>query len=501
MKHRGARGGVLVRTSGLFLGILLILYAPFIAFSEENIVYTLRSVSFKITGVTRERVLRQKANITTGIEFATLEDFERYLEQRRQTLLNERVLADVKAEYTLEKGDEGRIFIDITFITQDSWNIIALPYFKYDSNEGLVLSARGRDYDFLGSMQTLILNIDYRIDQSGRHSYGGLASMNLPFQLAGYDASVSIYEDLAVHADNRPTSSISNLGFSVVFPTRSHPVTLSLNQGFQINPDEAYSDIDPYFLVSSLTASSSITSGFSAGQYGQVSYVPALTASLNWRPGEMVRDDRKGFKLTFSHGLHFGRVDWINNMRRGMEGHLTNTDAYNLMTRVPTLDFDGSYVYHTTKGGTIGFEGRFVGFYSFTNTTRSNLGAYMRGIIDGRLWGGAAAFLNLQVPLKLFDFPTHVIIGKNWFDFELQMTPFVDLGYCRQNLGDAFGDSAWYTAGLEFSVYPLRMRTFIVRASAAFDLDAVIRNSSLTAPSPRDGYSPYEIFFGLGLFF
>jgi len=215
----------LVRTSGLFLGILLILYAPFIAFSEENIVYTLRSVSFKITGVTRERVLRQKANITTGIEFATLEDFERYLEQRRQTLLNERVLADVKAEYTLEKGDEGRIFIDITFITQDSWNIIALPYFKYDSNEGLVLSARGRDYDFLGSMQTLILNIDYRIDQSGRHSYGGLASMNLPFQLAGYDASVSIYEDLAVHADNRPTSSISNLGFSVVFPTRSHPVT------------------------------------------------------------------------------------------------------------------------------------------------------------------------------------------------------------------------------------------------------------------------------------
>jgi hypothetical protein len=45
------------------------------------------------------------------------------------------------------------------------------------------------------------------------------------------------------------------------------------------------------------------------------------------------------------------------------------------------------------------------------------------------------------------------------------------------------------------------MRTFIVRASAALDLDAVIRNKSLTAPSPRDGGSPYEIFFGLGLFF
>lgn len=490
-----------MRTLGLFLGILLIVWAPFAAFPEARVVYTIRSVSFNIKGFTRERVLRQKANIAIGTEFATLEDFEGYLEQRRQTLLNERVLADVKAEYVLEKGDEGRVFIDITFITQDSWNIIALPYFKYDSNDGLTLSARGRDYNFLGSMQTLVLNVDYAIDQRERHSYGGLASMNLPFQLAGYDASVSIYEDLAVHADGRPTSSISNLGFSIVFPTRAYPITLSANQGYQSNPDEVDNDTDPYFLVSSLAASSWIPAGFSAGRYGQVSYAPSLTASLNWRPREIVRDDRKGFKLTFSHGLHFGRVDWINNMRKGMEGHLTNTDAYNFLTGVPTLDFDGTYVYHATKGGIIGFEARFVGFYSFTNTTRTDLGAYMRGIIDERLWGGAAAFLNLQMPIKLFDFPTHVIIGKNWFDFELQMTPFVDLGYCRKHLGDAFQDSAWYTAGLEFCVYPLRMRTFIVRASAAFDLDAVIRNKSLTAPSPRDGYSPYEIFFGLGLFF
>ena len=493
-----------MHTSRLFLGILLIICAPFAAFGENAAVYTIRSVSFKITGYTMERVLRQKANIAPGTEFASLEEFESYLEQRRQTLLNERVLAEVKAEYTLEKGDKGRVFIDITFITKDSWNIIALPYFKYDSNDGLVLSARGRDYNFLGSMQVLVLNIDYAIDQSGSPSYGGLASMNLPFRLAGYDASVSLYEDLAVHADGRPTSSISNLGFSVVLPTRTYPINLSANQGFQSNPDEVDDDIDPYFLVSSLTASQWIPAGFSAGQYGQVSYAPSLTASLNWRPGEIVRDDRKGFKLTFSHGLHFGRVDWVDNMRRGMAASLSNTVAYNLMTGVPTLDFDGTYMYHATKGGKIGFEGRFVGFYSFTDTTRTDLGVYMRGIIDERLWGGAAAFLNLQMPVKLFDFPTHVIIGKNWFDFELQATPFVDLGYCRKNPGDTFLNSAWYTAGLEFSVYPLRMRTFIVRASAALDLDAVIKNKSLTAPSPRDnppGYSPYEIFFGLGLFF
>ncbi|MCE5256780.1 MAG: hypothetical protein LLF89_08045 [Spirochaetaceae bacterium] len=491
-----------MRRPGILFAIILMLVTQF-AFAEEDseAAYTIRSVNFKITGYTMERVLRQKANITPGTGFASLEAFESYLEQRRQALLNERVLAEVKAEYTLEKDEDERFLIDITFTTKDSWNIIALPYFKYDSNDGLVLSARARDYNFLGSMQVLVLNIDYSIDQSQRHSYGGLASMNLPFQLVGHDASVNVYEDLAVHADGRPTSSISNLGFSVVLPTRAYPINLSVNQGLQFNPDEVDNDIDPYFLVSSLTAASTVPAGFEISRYGQVSYAPALTASLIWRPGEMVRDDRKGFKLTFSHGLHFGRVDWVNNMRKGMEGHLTNTDAYNLMTGVPTLDFDGTYIYHATNGGKIGFEGRFVGFYSFTNTTRTDLGAYMRGLVDERLWGGAAAFLNLQMPVKLFDFPTHVIIGKNWFDFELQTTPFVDLGYCLRRPGDTFLDSAWYTAGLEFAVYPLRMRTFIVRASAALDLDAVIRNKSLTMPSPRDGYSPYELFFGLGLFF
>jgi len=470
--------------------------------ASGSLEYVIRSVSFEITGHTLERVLRQKADIRPGTAFHSLEEFETYLEYHKQSLLNERVLEDVRADYSTAKANDGQILIDIVITTQDSWNLIALPYFKYDSNDGLVLSARGRDYNFFGTMQVLVLNVDYAIDQQQRHSYGGLASFSVPLQVFGRDASVSVYEDLSVHADGRPITSISNLGFSVGLPTPpAYPITLSANQGLQFNPDEVSTDVDPYFLASSLTASSSIATGLSLGQYGQLIYVPALTASINWRPGAVVRDDRKGFKLTMANGLHFGRVDWVNNMRRGMDATLTSTDAYNFMTNTPTLDLDASYSYHTTKEGKLGFEGRFVGFYSFTNTTRTDLGTNMRGIVDARLWGGAAAFLNLQAPVKLFDFPTHVIIGKNWFDFELQTTPFVDLGYVKKNPGGSFLDDSWYTAGLEFAMYPVRMRTFIVRASAAFDLNAVISNKSLTKPSPRDGGSPYEIFIGLGLFF
>jgi hypothetical protein len=464
--------------------------------------YVIRSVNFRITGHTLERVLRQKADIQVGKTFRTLQEFETYLEYHKQTLLNERVLEDVRADYSTEKANDGQILIDIVITTRDSWNLIALPYFKYDSNDGLVLSARGRDYNFLGTMQPLLLNMDYAIDPEARHSYGGLVSFAVPFQVRGLDANISVYEDLAVHADGRPVTSIGNLGFSVNLPSpRAFPLTLSANQGLQSNPDEVNNDVDPYFLLSSLTVSSSITTGLSLGWYGQFSYLPALTASLDWRPGAIVRDDRKGFKLTLANGLTFGRVDWVNNMRRGMNGTLTSTDAYDFMTHTPTLDIDAVYSYHATKNGKIGFEARFIGFYSFTNTSRTDLGVNMRGIVDERLWGSAAAFLSLQSPIKLFDFPAHVIIGKNWLDFELQATPFVDLGYVRKEPGDSFLDSVWYTSGFEFAVYPLRMRTFIVRASAALDLNAVMTNKSLTKPSPRDGGSPYEIFVGLGLFF
>jgi hypothetical protein len=55
IKNQKEQCGAVMHTSGLFLGILLIICAPFAAFGENAAVYTIRSVSFKITGYTMER--------------------------------------------------------------------------------------------------------------------------------------------------------------------------------------------------------------------------------------------------------------------------------------------------------------------------------------------------------------------------------------------------------------------------------------------------------------
>ncbi|PKL06644.1 MAG: hypothetical protein CVV53_03260 [Spirochaetae bacterium HGW-Spirochaetae-9] len=463
-------------------------------------VYTIRNVKFLIKGMTMERILRYKADIQPGTPFPDRESLEKYLAERRQILMNERVLADVNIEYTTSPTSSGSYLADITVRTTDSWNIIGLPYFRYDTNDGLLLSLRGRDYNFLGSMRALVLNLDYTRDADGKSSYGGYTSFGIPFKLLNHDAGLDASQSLSVHADDRPITSLSSIGFWMRFPEPGFPLTFSASQGLQFNPEATSTDTDPYFFLSSLSLSAAIPTSLNAGKFGKIYYSPAISTSLYWRPDVIVRNDRKGLTPAFSHSLSFGRVDWIENMRNGLSASISNTLKYNLLTAVDTIDLDASVQFHATSGGKIGFNSRTMGFFSFTDSTRGSLGTNMRGIKTARLWGTEAAFLSLEMPVKLFDFPTHLLIKKNWFDFEMQMSPFLDLGYVGGGSGTTLADKVWYGTGLEFFVYPLRMRTFIVRASLGFDLDAIIKNQSFTEPSPRDGYSPYELYFGLGLF-
>jgi len=113
----------------------------------------------------------------------------------------------------------------------------------------------------------------------------------------------------------------------------------------------------------------------------------------------------------------------------------------------------------------------------------------------------AQRFLNIEALLKLFDFPTHVFIKKDWLDFELQCAPFLDLGYVEGAAGTVAATyHDWYSGGIELLVYPRRMRTFIVRASLGFDLDAVFTTHSLTAPSPRMAHRPMSSSLELDCF-
>ena len=214
-----------------------------------------------------------------------------------------------------------------------------------------------------------------------------------------------------------------------------------------------------------------------------------------------------------SNGLSVGRVDWDGNMQKGTTIQISNGVGYNITSGNTNSTLSASLAEYANWDGKMGFLARLtsravvVGHSPGDNYT--DLGAEMRGILDARpgelasngIVGGVAGFYaNLSVPVKLFDFPTHVLIKTDWLDFELQAQPFIDAGLVVPTWSEKPSrDWLWTSGGLELLFYPLKMRKFIIRASAGWDLQSVLATHSLTADSPRDGKSPFELFFGTGL--
>ncbi len=178
---------------------------------------------------------------------------------------------------------------------------------------------------------------------------------------------------------------------------------------------------------------------------------------------------------------------------------LANSFSYNAYREVLSTYLDASARGYSNHLQRIGLAARATAYQRLSGDERTDQGGYLRGVRDARVDAESALFLNLDLPVKLFDFPTHLLIKKNWLDFELQASPFLDAAVAKRKDAPLGAEDFWYSGGLELIVYPAMMRTFIVRGSVGFDLDAVIRNRSLFDPSPRDGADPYEIYFGLGL--
>jgi hypothetical protein len=191
----------------------------------------------------------------------------------------------------------------------------------------------------------------------------------------------------------------------------------------------------------------------------------------------------------------------VGNSRRGLTLSLSNYEYRYFRDGSWIADADAAARAYAAFGDILALKAQVQGFWRLAGIPRTSLGGYMRGILDSRLNGDLGLFVNLDAPVKLFDFPTHLVIGKDWLDFELQASPFIDAALVRRNATSPLGDHDFFlSGGLEFLFFPLRMRSFIVRGSFGFDLRAISQTLSLDKLT-FDGSKPYEVFIGLGSFY
>lgn len=463
--------------------------------------YTIDSLSFEIEGRTREFVLRDLLEIQVGTVFDSEADLDAFIIDKTQLLRNQRVLEDASIEKVLGEGMHGASRpVHLIIHTIDSWNIVGLPYFKYDSNDGLLVALRGRDYNFFGTMTTFLLNVNWQFDTNGQQYPGFESSFSLPFKRYDLDWAWRLEAEI-VFPEDGPADMNASTTLEVSKLVGMGKLGLALTQAIGINDRDSY-DVyydDPLYFRSTSKFFYAMTLA-DAGKRGKLMATPFVSLSDRWAFKDLLDSSLDtGPILTPGADLTFGRVNWIGNFRKGFKASISADLNYYLKngdwSRILTSSFAGYAVL-----GPFGPSARITTLFRLDSLDLS-AGDALRGILDARIDTDAAVFLNIDLPLRLITFRPAEWFHARWmrvFHFEQQWSPFFDIAL--GHFGDTWFDPAdgWYSAGLEVITFPKLFRAFYIRISLGWDLVSVLENGSLSGLSPRDGASVRELFIGLG---
>ena len=477
-----------------------------LALSAHAESFFIESVSWEITGRTQEYYLAKAVGIAAGKVFGTREALDGYIADKSQVLINQRVLESVVIDTTIAKthsGADSPSPVSLVIRAQDTMNIVVLPYLKYDSNVGLLLAGRGRDYDFLGTTEALYANLNWQFDAKWKSSPGLDVSFSAPFPLGGREVLLGTSAGVVL-PEGKPLG--VNLETSVGYrlPLGIFTVEVDASQSYfsgQLDTrDQPYADA--WYLASSAGVSASVPL-WEIPLLGRLDSSLALSLSGNWKPGGLL-DERidNGPALGSSVSVSGGRIDWVGNFRRGLSGSATASLLFNtegkrfrkLGATVSAFDFNDE----------LGYSGRISGFVSFGYLINS--GEYVRGVMNNRIVSDTALFVNLDLPLSALRFKLSdwlAMPSLRVLDFEQHWSPFLDFGIGHDRASGRYfniGDS-WCGGGVEVITFPTAMRSFYFRVSAGWDLRDVYKLRSLGGISPRDGRSTREFFFGMGHFY
>lgn len=506
-----------------FIITVLFCLFSFIAFADY---YKVNDVSYDTTGFTRSYALSQKIPVDTVTVFKDFDSFEKYIDNLRQQLNNQRIFqsSEVTLSY-LEKGTDGIIPVNVLITTVDTLNIIGVPYPSYDSNSGITLKIKVKDYNFLGSMETMNFDLNYQAKgtdnlEDAEHIYGLNFGFSIPFNLVKIPANWTSDFTFSYTVENPALDMNICEGISFSIPMKDITSLVFSFKQYYIQ-DCTYLDVhdDKYFeeafglslpfTVASIPGWSSLTWSPSIFFH----YVWDFDVFKGLKHGGICSDSLLGPKIVFSETLSGGRINWIGNFRDGSSLKLSQTFRSNLFKDTFTASMSIASQYHKKLCSFIGFSTQQEWYNNFSDV-QNKFGSVIRGVRDKDWESSDYISLNFDLPISLFHTDWGKLIGwdkLNFFNFELQISPFVDIvvgdntyASSKYKLKDG-----WYGTGLEAIVFPDKFRSIQVRAS--FGVDAVQflkRNEIAFADSlfntawREDGSSGwYELSIGVGLFY
>ena len=406
---------------------------------------------------------------------------ETYLENILVQLKNQRVLeeASVSPSFGTETED-GLIPVSVLVSTKDTWNIIALPYPKYDSNSGFVFKLKIKDYNFFGTMRTLSGDISYEYaeDENHPHRIGTAVSFDIPFKLGLFDSNWTNNIDTSykIGAKAPKVSFKSGVDFSLPLH-KTVSLNFGVSKGVIYNP-EYEADNDAFYLTEAASLSLPVILA-QTEKNGNIVWSPSASVAWNIDPLESTlkndginRNDLKGPDVKLSHGLSFGRIDWKGNFRQGYSAGISQSLSYDTFFKTYTSSYSLSAdYYHAFKQA--GFASRIYVVRNFGSKSRE--GGRIRGVRDSYINTDSALLLNMDVPIKVWQTDWRALGGAEWtkwLDFEMQVAPFIDMAVGNNDAAGSYYQfkDGWYATGIEIIGYPNKLRSIQGRISAGLDV-------------------------------
>ncbi len=492
--------------------VLVLLTTTILLFAER---YQITDIKYDIDGRTKKYALNKVLDIRKDQVIESEEDLKLYIDFLAQKLNDQRVLEDTQVKYELgNPNDQGIVPVTLFIYADETWNILPVPYPKYDSNSGFTLKLKVKDYNFLGTMNPLNFDLEFYQEDEGTTNVVGLGiDFAIPFAMGIFDVqwNNNLYVDYTF-GESSPNFSFTT-GLDLAYSFQYVTLQLEAKQSIDIDNDYKYTG-DWIYGTELLKFSTPVSLLRTTGILGNVNFVPHISAIYHWDLDGTQHEDLVGPTLGFGYAFTAGQVNWIGNFRKGLTTSFSHSYNYNFHTTDWTtevaLQLEGFYFINF-----IGISTRAKLFTHYDiahdrNSNTTNVAEWMRGLYNDESYNSGRANLptgfvmNLDLPIRVLKtdwrgwgkslFKRDMPSWFRFFDFEMQLVPFIDIAlygaddYCMVHLEDGF-----YSAGLEVVVYPDRMRSIQVRASAGLDLGA-----RLLEQDWRDKKGP-EIEIGIGL--
>ena len=477
---------------------------------QPESVFIINSFTFNINGFTRPFALINKGELIKGEEITGLSNLEKYILDKTQLLYNERVLDSVSINYFIaEAPEDGKYPVDLVINIKDTWNIVAIPRPKYSSNSGWDITLKARDYNFLGTMSPLRLDLGYIHDEEGKNFFLFMLDSNIPFRFFELNWNFKFVNFFDYRPDmEQPYYYKNTTGLSVELPVKFTTLTIGFNESFILNEENSdndkplYGDFqDGFYMSSRPYISWEIPTGIDVGEWGELVYTPGISATFNHELPKWPLDEiKKGPFLSFNHNLGFNRIDWIGNFLRGFDIYIYNSFSYNfyrLRNDKQPLDIyynisgTGHFVITDFFGISTRLQYRQWIFSEYGNT---EAGDNLRGILDRDICADYMLSLNLDLPVRVLRFsPSEWFNNQKLriFNFDLHASPILDIALYHDPADKTEFNSKniLVTGGLEIIVFPAFFRSLYLRISMGWNL------------SDFNGWRNNEIFMGTDLYY